>query len=704
VVNPQLTVPKLRQDVRLLRGATDPDGAPRWMLYDALRNQYFYIAKDTLSLLRHWKAGTRLDAFHQQCVKREQYYTLEELQGFIEFLMQNQLVVVDNESAVAQLMEQKNRKQQAWWMWLIHNYLFIRIPLFRPDAWLSHWVPRLAWLFDARWHYGIVVLGTVGILMVLRQWEQFLATFLHFFSWEGLGFYALTLIVVKTLHELGHAFVAKRYGCRISSMGVALLVMFPLLYTDTTDVWKLRSRIERLQIVLAGLRVEMYLALIATFVWPFLPDGWFRSAAFFIATTSWVTSLSINLTPFLRFDGYYAMSDALGIENLQARGFAFGRWYLRKQLFGLQDPPPESFKPSLARLLIGYAWGTWLYRFLLFIGIAMLVYYFAFKVLGIVLFLVEIWWFIALPIWREMKQWWKEKEQITLNRYSLRSMLALALVLGLAFYPFSANVWSPAVLKAQFVQRIYPQQDARLIEVRIQEGQTVQADQVLFVLRSEMLEHEKEQLDIQLTQLSDKLKHLAGASDWRVKRRILEQQQTQLQRQKAAVEQRLAKLVIRAPFDAQVSQVTRISVGQSVGATEVLAHLWDSRSAEIVGFVSEQDVRRVAVDQTACFVADDGSLPSLTLRIAQVDDLTLGVLPYPELVSDHGGPIAARQDPQGQYWPQQTYYRVVFAIESDTNDALRRQPGLVQIQAEPMSFAQSAWKRVMGVLVRESGF
>jgi len=132
--------------------------------------------------------------------------------------------------------------------------------------------------------------------------------------------------------------------------------------------------------------------------------------------------------------------------------------------------------------------------------------------------------------------------------------------------------------------------------------------------------------------------------------------------------------------------------------------LWDSRSAEIVGFVSEQDVRRVAVDQTACFVADDGSLPSLTLRIAQVDDLTLGVLPYPELVSDHGGPIAARQDPQGQYWPQQTYYRVVFAIESDTNDALRRQPGLVQIQAEPMSFAQSAWKRVMGVLVRESGF
>ena len=38
-------------------------------------------------------------------------------------------------------------------------YLFFRIPLFRPDAWLTHWTPRLGWLFSPQAHYLILALG-----------------------------------------------------------------------------------------------------------------------------------------------------------------------------------------------------------------------------------------------------------------------------------------------------------------------------------------------------------------------------------------------------------------------------------------------------------------------------------------------------------------------------------------------------------------
>ena len=97
----------------------------------------------------------------------------------------------------------------------------------------------------------------------------------------------LTLVFVKCLHELGHAYIAKYYGCRVSAIGIAFLVFFPFLYTDTTDAWRLRNHKERLLINFAGVLTELHLALIATFVWGMLlPEGGLKSVAFFIATTS----------------------------------------------------------------------------------------------------------------------------------------------------------------------------------------------------------------------------------------------------------------------------------------------------------------------------------------------------------------------------------------------------------------------------------
>ncbi|MDP1136661.1 hypothetical protein Q6325_28830, partial [Klebsiella pneumoniae] len=57
--------------------------------------------------------------------------------------------------------------------WLIHNYLFIRIPLLRPDRWLARLTPRLAWLFTPIAHKTVLLLGLLGGLLVLRQWDEF---------------------------------------------------------------------------------------------------------------------------------------------------------------------------------------------------------------------------------------------------------------------------------------------------------------------------------------------------------------------------------------------------------------------------------------------------------------------------------------------------------------------------------------------------
>ena len=110
--------------------------------------------------------------------------------------------------------------------------------------------------------------------------------------------------------------------------------------------------------------------------------GLFKSVAFFIATTSWISSLLINISPFMRFDGYYIFADYLKLENLQPRAFALAKWKLREILFGLNKNAPETMQTHRRNLLILYAWSTWKYRFFLFIGIALLVSFYAFKLLG----------------------------------------------------------------------------------------------------------------------------------------------------------------------------------------------------------------------------------------------------------------------------------------------------------------------------------
>jgi len=122
---------------------------------------------------------------------------------------------------------------------------------------------------------------------------------------------------------LNRATIAGDYADELAiwgaALGIAFLVLMPVLYTDTTGAWRLRSRRERLLIDCAGMMAELGVAAIATLLWVILPDGTLRSVAFILATTSWVMSLAINITPFMRFDGYYVLSDIAGIDREIAR-------------------------------------------------------------------------------------------------------------------------------------------------------------------------------------------------------------------------------------------------------------------------------------------------------------------------------------------------------------------------------------------------
>ncbi|MED5395197.1 MAG: site-2 protease family protein, partial [Pseudomonadota bacterium] len=429
----------IRDDLDLHSASPTAGGHPTWVIHDPVRNKFFQIEWRVFEVLRRWKLGT---AKHIARAVNQQT-TLELTEQFVEkvsnFLSSHQLLRVEDDRGTRALTEIKKSTRRSWWTWLLHHYLFFRIPVFRPDKFLTWALPYVRILYSKPALFLVLFSLVSGLILLARQWDVFFAQLIDFFSARGLVFFVIALVIAKIAHEFGHAFTAKMYGCRIPAMGIAFLVMWPMLYTDTNESWKLGSRRQRLNVAAAGVIVELAIAAMATFAWNFLPSGGLRDMAFVMATTTWISSLAINISPFMRFDGYYLLSDWWGIPNLHERSFRLARWWLREKLFGLNEPAPELFRRRRVALLILFAFSVWVYRFILFLGIAILVYNFFTKVLGIFLFLTEISWFILRPLWIELAEWRVRRKTILARKRVWISLVLLVCATLVLFIPWRAS-------------------------------------------------------------------------------------------------------------------------------------------------------------------------------------------------------------------------------------------------------------------------
>ncbi len=704
--NKVLYLPGLREDLQILEGPKQEDGSDGWVVYDPLRNRYFSLGFKGLRLIRAWKKNCEVNAFIRYV---SDYFSLDvskgEVEGFVHFLQINELVLVEDKVGLDSLIR-KGMVEKNWLSWIIHNYLFIKIPLFRPDELLDRTVPWINNFLDRRIIILIRVLGIIGVFLVIRQWEEFKSTFLYFFSWDGFAFYLITLLFIKSGHELGHAFAAKRRGCKVSSMGVAFLVLFPVLYTDTTDAWRLKNHRERLAIVIAGIKVEVHIAMLATFCWSFFPDGLARSAAFFIATTSWITSLAVNLSPFMRFDGYYFLSDWLKAENLQPRAFAMGRWGLREWLFGFKENPPENLSTVRKRIFIGYAWCTWIYRFFLFLGIAVLVYYFVFKALGIILFLVEIIWFILLPIYSEVLQWYRRRANISWNSCTARTVFLLFSLFILISVPWTNSLAFQAVIVPHKMIDIYPPESSVITHVNVNPGDQVQAGDVLFVLDSPVLKKEYQLLLQQIMLKKKLLKRQVGADANRASLEIIKQQIGELSSRLSGIHLKIQRLTIIAPYSGRITRIADLHDGIWISKNKPIAVLASDTEIKIHAMIPEDLLNKIALGAKALFIPSTGDMGKINISVSSIDKTAVIELPYPAMASIYGGEIPVRTLNNGEdsLYPKQAYYRVVLNPIEELSMPSWHIDGVVHIEGDSVSWLQKVITGFGALLIRESGF
>ncbi len=699
-LTPESRLPALREDLQLLEGARRPDGSAGWLVFDPVRHRYFEIDRKSELMLRHWRAHSVGDLLAS--VGPDTELSLDAVDALLRFLFANSLTEAPPDGDFRNYAVQANAAKRSLLKSALHNYLFIRIPLARPHAFLKRTQRLTAPFFTAQWWAFIGVVAAAGLYLASRQWDQFVHTFLYFFNLQGLAFYFLALGAVKIAHELGHAYAATRYGCRVTTMGVAFLVMFPVLYTDTTDSWKLASRRKRLAITGAGVAVELMIAAVATFLWAFLDDGPARSAAFFLATVSWTMSLAVNLNPLMRFDAYYFLSDAIGVQNLQARSFALGRWALREALFGFGDPPPEAMGGRRRAGLIAFAWAAWVYRFFLFVGIALLIHHFFFKPLGAALLVVELGWFIGAPVINEMNEWLGRADAMRLNPRTLRAGAFAAIALALTALPWRTDVRIPAVLEASGHISLYVHRPAIVAARHAASGDTVSTGDILFELRSPALEFDIAQTRRRIGAVRARLSRIAADAGDRGQTIVLGRELQSLQSRLAGLGKERALLTVRAPFDGVIVDMkSTLAPGRWAHDGSPLADIVSTEGARIRGLVRADDVSRIRPGARAVFVPDLIERAKVPGAIAAIDGANAPVVAMPALASRYGGPVAVSEVAQS-LTPLGAWYPVTMTIDGVAAAPTQTVRGEIRARGEAESAAVKIWRRIVHVLIRES--
>lgn len=689
----------LREDLKLLPGSLGPGGSPTWKLYDPVRNRFWMIGWPEFEILSRWGQGNAEDI--ALAVSTE---TLIKTDAD-EVLDIQQLLSVNGLLKKSHHLRSENKLNIL--KWLLHNYLYIKIHLFNPDRFLSKSLRFAKCLTHPFSILVFMLLGVFGIFSVLTRWVEYKHTFIYLFSIKGLFYYGLSTIIAKLLHEFGHAYTAKNYGLNVPSMGIVFLVMWPVFYTDNTDAWKLRDNKSRLMIAVSGVFAEMYLAVLATVGWALCQDGPVRSAFFLISSTIWVRSFFLNLSPFMRFDGYYIVSDLLDMPNFQTRSFAIGKWFLRKVLLGINTPCPESMSLRKTVFVILYAITTWIYRLVVFIGIAFLVYRFSFKALGIFLFFVEITWFIAKPVYSEIRVWLQIRKQIKRNRLLL-FFAVLGVVQFVFFVPWDKNIKIPAVMRSATISKIYPHGSAQIKEVKISVGQEIKKGDTLFILEDNLLDYEMKIATYELEMLNKKYTQISNSENYFDKYQVAQKELVAALERVEGYREQIQQLTIKANDTGIVKEITRgIRPGLWVSRKNLLAVLLDENNNKVKAYINEEYISLIKKGMPAKFYEESGLNSPVECLVSEVRGIGTSKFDELCLASVHGGDIPVLRNVDGILKTNESFYQICLdpAI-TDNNSAciprLMKGNVIVKVNSVPLAFRM--FENIFSWGIKESNF
>ncbi len=166
-------------------------------------------------------------------------------------------------------------------------------------------------LFSEKIFYRLLIFCSTLVLGTLIIKFDSLKASLEALSLNQWVFYFVFAGIVLFFHEIGHATACKRFGAKFGDIGFGFYLLAPVMYADVSDVWKLKPS-KRVIVNLAGIYNELLIATILITIYHL------TGVIEYLAYSSIISfSVFTNLNPFLRYDGYWIITDLLGLPNLR---------------------------------------------------------------------------------------------------------------------------------------------------------------------------------------------------------------------------------------------------------------------------------------------------------------------------------------------------------------------------------------------------
>jgi len=698
---PPTYIGELRRDLQLFPCESDRGGHCDWTLYDPVSGRYYRIEERRYRILSCMDQNYTLEEFLQKLDLNGIHTNRQDIQETLNFLRMSGLLLPEYGVDAARLEKTKENKQRLFYMILLNSYLFLRIPLLKPDRFLNETQAAIRSVFN-RWTLLLLaIIALSGYISLVPNWHRLTEELLQSISLEGLLRYSLAVILIKCVHEFAHAYVAKNYGIRVRRMGVAFIVFFPRLYTDLTDAWRINDRKHRFLIDAAGILSEVVIGGIGALVWANSGPGSAHTVAYYVFAVSIINTVLVNGNPFIRYDGYYMLMDMVGIDNLQRRGTEMFRALFRRSFFGLNYPVERLGEEWRNHFTFLFGIASFIYRFFLYTSIILIVYFQFTKTIGIVLLMLEFWLLLVKPLTMEVKSLMAQKKEFK-RRNLMIAYAILAVILLPLIVPLPWTIDSPCEVRSMTAAMIYVQNSGRLAAVAVKDGDTVKKDQLLFRFESPELEWQYRQTLLQKSSLRAEIDQLQSTPDTLGGVKVKQQQLKAADNQLEELIRRRDLMTVRAPFDGVVAfSDPDLRPGKIFTRGEMLAEIYDPGQLRVLGYVKEEHIDRISPDDDAA-IAIDNVLGTIPGKVAAANPVPAElVLPGP-LLSLFGGPLPARRAETGGFELLSPYYQV--AVIPENSPLLRYgSTGTLQIK----KYSSVGWtllRKVIAVLQQELSF
>jgi putative peptide zinc metalloprotease protein len=311
---------ELRPDIELSREPGGEESTGGWNLRDPLRLTFFRTSAAGLDFLQSGGLrGTLNDeAARLRDAYPDEYVTPAGLQslamaavaaGIVRPLLPGSLPIRPGtrSSPLQKILQGCSR------------ILTIRWRGFDPTLLLKACYPWVSWFFTRSAVCMAVLLMLVALITVLLRRDQLLLELPNLSSLltlQNLLGITLAFVLVRLLHELGHAFTCHHFGGECHELGVFFILFIPVLYCDVSDSWRQSQRLPRLLVAGAGIYTELCIAAVCGLLWACSAPGLLHSLFLNAMLVCSLNTLLINGNPLVRYDGYFVLSDLLGIPNL----------------------------------------------------------------------------------------------------------------------------------------------------------------------------------------------------------------------------------------------------------------------------------------------------------------------------------------------------------------------------------------------------